>query len=97
MVPVISFPAQASEIYTACNNVTPPIWWPRAGQVEAPLASSVSIKSIPRKQNYNRMPRVMVKIIRLVRAQGSGWIDFNDTDLCLTDVCAAFPGRIVKK
>lgn len=40
---------------------------------------------------------VVEKYIGLVSAAGSGWIDFDDTDLLLTDVLEAFPGRIVKK
>lgn len=40
---------------------------------------------------------VLQKDIRLVSAQGSGWIDFDDTDLLLTDVWEGSPGRIVKK
>lgn len=40
---------------------------------------------------------VVEKYIGLVSAAGSGWIDFDDTDLFLTDVWEAFPGRIVKK
>ncbi len=37
------------------------------------------------------------KKIWLVSAQGSEWIDFDDTDLFLTDVWEGFLGRIVKK
>lgn len=49
-------------------------------------------------RNYSpTYPAKKTKKTWLISAQGSGWIDSDDTDLLLTDVWKGSPGRIVKK